>query len=98
MRLRKREVFSQIGYVPHPGQLLVHRSKAPRRIVACGVRWGKTTCGVGEAVAALLEPRECSLGWVVAPSYDLADKTFRQVSDASQAHFRQRVQNLDVRG
>ena len=97
-RLSKGALFRIIRYEPHPGQLLVHRSKAPRRVLACGVRWGKTTCGVGEAVAALLQPRESSLGWVVAPSYDLADKTFRQVADSLQTHFRQRIQSLDMRG
>jgi hypothetical protein len=97
-RLSKRTLFRILGYEPHPGQLLVHRSQIPRRVIACGVRWGKTTCGVGEAVAALLQPRETSLGWVVAPSYDLADKTFRQVADAFQTHFSSRVQSLDLRG
>jgi hypothetical protein len=97
-RISKGALFRSIDYTPHPGQLLVHRSKAPRRVLACGVRWGKTTCGVGEAIAAMLQPRESSLGWVVAPSYDLADKTFRQVSDSFQTHFRQRIQILDMRG
>ncbi len=97
-RFRKHGLFRLIGYAPHPGQLLVHQSRAQRRVLACGVRWGKTTCGVGEAVAALLEPRESALGWVVAPNYGLADKTFRQVADAIQAHFCHRVQVLDLRG
>ena len=97
-RVSKGALFRFIRYAPHAGQLLVHRSKAPRRVLACGVRWGKTTCGVGEAVAALLQPREHSLGWVVAPSYDLADKTFRGVADSFQKHFSTRIQSLDLRG
>ena len=37
-----------MGYQPHPGQAEIHRSTAPRRIVACGVRWGKTLCAAME--------------------------------------------------
>jgi hypothetical protein len=63
VRLRKRELFRKLGYEPHPVQALVHRSRAKRRVLACGTRLGKSTCGAMECVAALLEPCESALGW-----------------------------------
>ena len=55
-RLEKTELFRFVGYEPHEGQLEVHLSKAPRRVLACASRWGKSTCAAMEAVAALLAP------------------------------------------
>ncbi|NOT30133.1 MAG: hypothetical protein HOP15_06775, partial [Planctomycetes bacterium] len=77
-RLDKLALFEDLKYRPHEGQLAVHRSKALRRVLACGVRWGKSTCASMEAVAAILEPRESSVGWVVGPTYDLAHLVYRQ--------------------
>jgi hypothetical protein len=57
----------------------VHDSHASRRVVACGVRWGKTLCAAMEGLAAAMEPKDRSIGWVVAPTYDLADKVFREL-------------------
>jgi len=79
VRIDKSALFRDLGYTPHPGQLQVHRSPASRRIVACGVRWGKTRCAAMEGLAASLAPQERSYGWVVAPTYDLADKVFREI-------------------
>jgi len=87
----KSALFASIGYKPHPGQLEIHKSTAPRRIVACGVRWGKTVCAAMEGIAAALEPRERSIGWVVAPTYDLADRVFREIQLAAVQHIRHRV-------
>ena len=87
--LDKFKIFETIGYRPHPGQVPVHASLAPRRVLACGVRWGKSTCATGEAVAASLQPslpNTFRRGWVCAPTYDLADKVFREVSLAFRAH------------
>lgn len=80
VRFSKRALFEMLGYAPHPGQVLVHRSKATRRIVACGVRWGKTLCAAMEALSAALAPCPRSYGWVVAPTYDLAEKVFREIA------------------
>jgi hypothetical protein len=91
LRLRKREMFRMLGYEPHAGQLLVHRSTARRRVLACGVRWGKSMCASMEAVAALLEPRPAALGWLVAPTYDLTNRIFNRVTAIVQGHFRHRV-------
>ncbi|MBK8172775.1 MAG: hypothetical protein IPK60_20895 [Sandaracinaceae bacterium] len=79
MRIDKERFFADIGYEPHAGQLAVHRSDARFRVVACGVRWGKTTCAAMEGIAAAMMPGERSIGWVVAPTYDLADRVFREI-------------------
>src|SRR4029450_6527733 len=77
--LNKAALFRDLGYEPHPGQLEVHKSGAQRRILACGARWGKTRAAAMEALAAAMRPAERSMGWVVAPTYDLADKVFREI-------------------
>ncbi|MBK7877801.1 MAG: hypothetical protein IPJ77_19135 [Planctomycetes bacterium] len=69
----------------------MHASVAPRRIVACGVRWGKTLCAAMEALAAALAPQKASIGWVVAPTYDLSERVFNQVALIAMTHFRHRV-------
>ena len=78
-RLDKFALFRQLGYKPHAGQIEVHQSRASRRMLSCGVRWGKTLCAAMEGIAAALEPRARGMGWVVAPTYDLADKVFREM-------------------
>jgi len=97
LHLRKRELFGYLGYEPHPGQVEVHRSRAPRRILACGVRWGKSTCAAMEAVAALMVPRERSIGWVVAPSYDLTERIFGRVREVVEGRLAHRVQEVNPR-
>jgi len=89
--LNKDALFEMLGYEPHPEQLEVHRSTAPRRVLACGVRWGKTLCAAMEALAASLEPKDRSMGWVVAPTYDLADKVFRELVTLVAEHLRHRI-------
>lgn len=93
----KRALFEILGYKPHPGQVLVHRSTAKRRVLACGVRWGKSTCGAMEAVAALLAPGQASIGWVVAPSYGLANQIFRRAVAGIEKSFKHHVLELDQR-
>jgi hypothetical protein len=86
-RFNKIAFFTDVGYFPHPGQLLVHNSTARLRILVCGVRWGKTWCAAMEALAAALEPRDDSKGWIVAPTYDLANRVFRQMISVTITHF-----------
>lgn len=74
---RKEEIFKDAGYKPHRGQLLVHSSRARFRVLACGRRWGKSLCAAMEGLAASLIPG--SRGWVVAPTYELAEKVFREL-------------------
>jgi hypothetical protein len=90
----KDTFFGDLGYSPHPGQQAVHGSPAPRRVLACGVRWGKTLCAAMEGLAAAMTPAERSCGWVVAPTYDLADKVFREIAFIVMRHLRHRVVTL----
>lgn len=93
-RIDRAAFFRGIGYKPHAGQLLVHRSSAPRRIVACGTRWGKTTLAAMEGLAAALEPRERSMGWICAPTYGLSDKVFREIVLIALTKLRHHVKDL----
>jgi terminase large subunit-like protein len=93
-RLNKSEFFRALGYEPHPGQQAIHASPAPRRIVACGVRWGKTLCAAMEGLCAAMQPNKRSIGWVVAPTYDLCDKVFRELVVLAAEHLRHRIVTL----
>jgi hypothetical protein len=91
VRFDKEAFFRLVGYEPHEGQLAIHRSNARYRVVACGVRWGKTLCAAMEGVAAAMAPSERSIGWVVAPTYDLADRVFREIEIVVLEHLRHRL-------
>jgi hypothetical protein len=97
MKLSKDGLFAHLGYVPHEGQVLVHRSKASRRVLACGSRWGKTTCAAMEIVAAMLAPRSESLGWCVAPTYETAELIFGLVVRTMHERFAHRVLEYEPR-
>lgn len=90
-RLNKDALFRDLGYEPHEGQRRVHESTASRRILACGVRWGKTRAAAMESLAAMLQPRDRSMGWVCAPTYDLAEKVFREIVVIAAEHLRHRI-------
>ncbi|TAJ21996.1 MAG: hypothetical protein EPO68_03950 [Planctomycetota bacterium] len=87
----KTKLFGVLGYEPHSGQARVHASRARVRVLACGVRWGKTKAAAMEAIAAALEPRADVKGWIVAPTYDLADRVFDMVRDTVFERLRHRV-------
>lgn len=90
--LDKRKIFASLGYEPHELQAEVHACEAPRRVVASGVRFGKTKCAAMEAVAAALEPTETpARGWVVAPDYGLAEKVYREIVLTFAARLRHHV-------
>jgi len=93
----KAELFAVLRYAPHPGQVLVHNSHARFRVLACGVRWGKSTCAAMEAVCELLEPRQESIGWLVAPTYDLTQRIMTQVRLAFLERFPGRILDDDTR-
>ena len=97
VRLRKADLFHALGYKPHPGQLLVHRSTARYRVVACGTRFGKSTVGIFECVAALLEPRQQALGWVIAPTFELTRRIFDKVVEIIFQRFPHRLLSFDRR-
>ena len=90
-QLNKQALFRDLGYEPHPGQAEIHASRASRRVVACGVRWGKSLCAAAEALAAAMAPKERSVGWVVGPTYDLSDKVFREIALLVTRHLRHRI-------
>ncbi len=93
-RLNKESFFRSVGYEPHEGQWEIHRSTAPRRVVACGVRWGKTLCAAMEALCATMEPKDRSIGWIAAATYDLCDKIFREIVILTAEHLRHRIITL----
>ncbi len=90
----KLALFKDLGYEPHPGQLEIHLDDHPRRVVACGVRWGKTLCAAMEGLAAAMAPCERSVGWVVAPTYGLADKVFREIVHIVNKYLPHRIVKL----
>jgi len=94
LTLSKPALFAQLGYTPHPGQALVHRSRAKRRILCTGSRFGKSMCAAMEAVAAALEPRKRSMGWCVGPTLELADKVFREIVIVVAANLKHRLVEL----
>jgi hypothetical protein len=93
-QLDKRALFKHVGYEPHPGQLEIHLSNASRRVVASGVRYGKTWAAAMEALCAAMEPKERSIGWVVAPTYDLSERVFNQLVIVVASHLRHRIVSL----
>lgn len=94
MRVARSALFADLGYRPHPGQLRVHESTAKRRVLACGSRWGKSTCAAMEAVAAALEPCKRSRGWCVGPTLELADKVYREIVVIVAEHMKHRLIEL----
>lgn len=64
-------------YKPHEGQISFHQSDRRFRTLACGRRWGKSKSAAHEAVFALMKSQQ--LGWIVAPSYELAQVIFDEV-------------------
>jgi hypothetical protein len=90
-KLDKAGLFKQLGYAPHPGQRAVHDCAASRRVLGCGARWGKSTVAAVEALCGLLAPTAPSRGWLVAPTYDLADQLLAGVLQYVEAHLAHRV-------
>lgn len=78
-QLDKRKLFEQIKYQPHPKQWLYHNSQARFRVPCCGRRFGKSTMAGKDEEAKLFMPRK--RGWIVGPTYDLAEKEFRVIWD-----------------
>lgn len=93
-RLSKDALFRLVGYKPHAGQLEVHNSTAPRRVMACGVRFGKTRCAAMEALSAAMEPRERSIGWTVSATYELSERVFNEIVLVVASHLRHRIITL----
>lgn len=94
MHLSKRALFAELGYEPHEGQRLVHRSKAKRRVLVAGTRTGKSLCAAMEAIAAAMEPKDRSMGWCVGPTLELADKVYREIVIVAAEHLKHRLVEL----
>lgn len=87
IKLSKARLFSQLGYVPHEGQVRIHRSQARHRVADAGRRTGKSVIGGHELTLesfktkALLSKLE-QIGqrrefWIVGPEYSDSEKEFR---------------------
>lgn len=77
-----------IAYMPHPGQKLIHESKARFKVIAAGARWGKDRCMIMEFITKfaemLSEERGPDMvpsvhGWIIAPTYILARQVWREL-------------------
>lgn len=69
-------LYDKIDYHPHGGQKKFHRSTARFKVMDCGRRWGKSTSGPHDKIPQMLLKKP-TLGWIVAPTYDLGEKEFR---------------------
>lgn len=97
VELDKSAIFARIGYRPHAGQARVHASRARRRVVCAGVRWGKSEAAAAEAVCALVEPREKATIWTVAPTLDLTDRVLTRVLVWVETAFKHRILSYEKR-
>src|SRR5262249_19754670 len=70
------------------------KSNAPRRVLCTGVRWGKTKCAAMEALAAAMQPKAQSVGWITSVTYDLADHVYRELVVCVAEHLRHRIVTL----
>jgi len=75
----KRKYFKFTNYFPHIGQKKLHFPEKDARftVAVCGRRWGKSVAAAKEIEAVITQPNKRA--WVVAPSYQLAEKVFREV-------------------
>lgn len=75
-KLDVARLYHSIGYTPHTRQFEVHAHTQRFRVVDAGRRWGKSKSGPHDRVPTMLL-KEPTLGWIVAPTYDLGEKEFR---------------------
>ena len=75
----KKKWFQFTDYTPHKGQEKLHFPDKPARftVAVCGRRWGKSVSASKEIEIMLNMPKTRS--WVVAPTYQTAEKVFREV-------------------
>lgn len=95
-RISKFQVFQVIKYKPDEWQRLFHAAPHKHRLAACGVRVGKTHVAIMEVVAQAVTPSRKSIEegewvgarvWIVAPTYDLADRVFLPVLRLLKRYF-----------
>jgi hypothetical protein len=73
----KKAFWAKVGYEPHGKQWLFHNSQARFRVACCGRRFGKSTMSAMEEAPGMMLPDK--RGWIVGPTYDLAEKEFRVI-------------------
>lgn len=75
----KEKYFKFTKYFPHAGQMKLHYPEKDARftVAICGRRWGKSISAAKEIEAVITQKNKRA--WVVAPSYQLAEKVFREV-------------------
>lgn len=73
----KESLFKELGYKPHPAQMLYHNSTARFKIPCCGRRFGKSFMVGHNMTAAMFIPD--TYYWIVGPTYGTAEKEFRVV-------------------
>jgi hypothetical protein len=76
-KINKIEFFKSTDYQPHKAQVVIHNSNARFRIVVAGRRFGKSMLASRECMARMIIPNQ--LVWIVAPTYELTRKVFREV-------------------
>ena len=78
MDIAKKIIFDLFDYVPHAGQLQVHKSQARYRFVSGGAQGGKTELAAMEALNGMLQPPkfEDIRAWLIGPQYKQVDKIF----------------------
>ena len=70
-------LFDLLGYKPHAGQRPVHESGARFKVHFAGSRMGKSLCAAREVEPLIV--RRNTRGWIVGPTYELAEKEFRYI-------------------
>lgn len=78
MKIKDEPLQKLIGWSPHEGQQKVLDSNAKETVIAAGRRWGKSQLCAYEALKTLLLPNKHI--WIVAPTYDLADRIFEYLA------------------
>tara|TARA_R100001129_G_scaffold23324_2_gene14875 strand:+ start:823 stop:2121 length:1299 start_codon:yes stop_codon:yes gene_type:complete len=75
----KKKWFKFTDYVPHSGQERLHYPEKQARftVAVCGRRWGKSVSASKEIECVITQPNKRA--WVVAPTYQTAEKVFREV-------------------
>lgn len=82
------ELNTILPYTPHPGQALVHASKARFKIIDAGIRFGKDRCSTMEGIKQfgemLNEDRPADmvpkvLWWIIAPNFRIARQNWREI-------------------
>lgn len=77
--IEKSAWFERLSYKPGAGQAAFHASDARIKVACCARRAGKSFCAARDVEPMILLPG--TRGWIVGPSYELAEKEFRYIWD-----------------